>query len=34
MAKNDLASGIVQGLQHYHRAGFAEGSSGDARGEQ
>ncbi|MDK9697862.1 MAG: phosphate acyltransferase PlsX [Siculibacillus sp.] len=34
MAKNDLASGIVQGLMHYHRAGFADGASGDARGEQ
>jgi len=33
MAKNDLAAGIVQGLQHYHRAGFAASASGDERGE-
>ena len=32
MAKNDLANGIVQGLQHYHRAGFAADAPGDERG--
>jgi glycerol-3-phosphate acyltransferase PlsX len=34
MARNDLSSSIVQGLAHYHRAGFATDASGDARGDK
>jgi len=34
MARADLSSRIVQGLSHYHRAGFATKAAGEERGEQ
>ncbi|TBW39712.1 phosphate acyltransferase PlsX [Siculibacillus lacustris] len=33
MALNDLTARIVEGLAHYHRAGFATAASGEERGE-